>query len=42
MCQHTKKPIQNLIITASGGAFFGYKPHQLKTVTYAQAIQHPN
>lgn len=38
---HTGAPFQNLIITASGGAFRGYSQQQLQTVTPAQALNHP-
>lgn len=34
--------IKRLIITASGGPFFGYTKEQLKTVTPEQALCHPN
>lgn len=35
------KPVRRLIITASGGAFRGYTPEQLKDVTPEQALNHP-
>ncbi len=42
-CLHFEKkaPFKRLIITASGGAFKGYTPEQLKTVTPEQALNHP-
>lgn len=36
-----KASFKKLIITASGGAFRGYTEEQLKTVTPAQALNHP-
>lgn len=38
----THNEIKRLIITASGGPFFGYTKEQLKTVTPQQALCHPN
>lgn len=35
------KPVRRLIITASGGAFKGFTPEQLKNVTPEQALNHP-
>lgn len=35
------KPVRRLIITASGGAFRGFTPEQLKDVTPEQALNHP-
>lgn len=35
------KPVRRLIITASGGAFRGFTPEQLKKVTPEQALNHP-
>lgn len=35
------RKVRRLIITASGGAFRGYTPEMLKTVTPAQALNHP-
>lgn len=37
-----KKHINKLIITASGGPFFGYTREQLEDVTPEQALRHPN
>ena len=34
--------IEKIILTASGGPFFGYNKEQLKTVTMEQALHHPN
>ena len=37
-----KKEIKRLILTCSGGPFFGMSKEQLKTVTRADALKHPN
>ena len=37
-----KKEIQRLILTCSGGPFFGMTKDQLKKVTKADALKHPN
>ena len=34
--------VSKIILTASGGPFFGYSIEQLRTVTKAQALKHPN
>ncbi len=34
--------IEKIILTASGGPFFGYSEGQLKKVTKAEALKHPN
>lgn len=34
--------IERILLTASGGPFFGYSYDRLKTVTKAQALKHPN
>ena len=34
--------IEKIILTASGGPFFGYTPEQLRLVTKIQALKHPN
>lgn len=34
--------IEKIILTASGGPFFGYTAEQLRDVTKAQALKHPN
>ena len=38
----SKENINKLIITGSGGPFFGYTKEELKTVTPEQALKHPN
>lgn len=35
-------PIEKIVLTASGGPFRGMKTEQLKQVTKAQALKHPN
>ena len=35
-------PIEKIVLTASGGPFRGYNSEQLKAVTKAQALNHPN
>ncbi len=35
-------PVEKILLTASGGPFRTFTPEQLKTVTAAQALQHPN
>ncbi len=37
-----KKALNRLILTASGGPFFGKKTEELKDVTVEQALNHPN
>lgn len=37
-----KKMLNRLILTASGGPFYGYSSEQLKSVTVEQALNHPN
>ena len=39
-CKHSE--VDRLIITASGGPFFGYTKEQLVNVTKEQALKHPN
>lgn len=39
---HSSESISRLIITASGGAFFGKTPSELENVTLAEACTHPN
>lgn len=34
--------IEKIILTASGGPFFGYNKEKLRTVTMEQALHHPN
>ncbi len=41
-CLQAGREVKSLIITASGGPFFGYTYEELKNVTKAQALQHPN
>ena len=36
-----KKEIKNLLLTASGGPFFGYSEEKLKHITVEQALAHP-
>ncbi|MCL2069004.1 MAG: 1-deoxy-D-xylulose-5-phosphate reductoisomerase [Oscillospiraceae bacterium] len=37
-----RKDVRGVILTASGGPFFGYSAEQLKDVTVEQALRHPN
>lgn len=37
-----KREVERLILTCSGGPFFGKRPEELKTVTKADALKHPN
>lgn len=37
-----EKALKRLILTASGGAFFGKTRHELADVTVKEALQHPN
>ena len=37
-----KKEVRRLILTCSGGPFFGMNQEQLKSVTKADALKHPN
>ncbi len=37
-----RKEVKRLILTCSGGPFFGMSKEQLKTVTKADALKHPN
>ncbi len=39
---HSAKSLKKIILTASGGPFFGYTKEQLENVTKAQALKHPN
>lgn len=41
-CLQAGKEVKKLILTASGGPFFGYDYEKLKSVTKAQALKHPN
>ncbi len=40
--QRQKDKVSKLILTASGGPFFGRTREQLRTVTVEQALKHPN
>ena len=42
MGNRSKDQIRRLILTCSGGPFFGMDEEQLKTVTKADALKHPN
>ena len=42
MGNHSAKQIKRLILTCSGGPFFGLSQEQLETVTKADALRHPN
>ncbi len=37
-----KEAVKKIILTASGGPFFGKKPNELENVTAADALRHPN
>ena len=39
---YSAKKLNKIILTASGGPFFGYSKEQLENVTKAQALKHPN
>ena len=42
MGSNRKEEVKRLILTCSGGPFFGMTGEQLKTVTKADALKHPN
>ena len=42
MGSRRKEEIKRIILTCSGGPFFGMEPEQLRTVTKADALRHPN
>ena len=42
MGSHSKEEIKRIILTCSGGPFYGMDKEQLKTVTKADALRHPN
>jgi len=42
MGSHRKEEIKRIILTCSGGPFFGMDKEQLKSVTKADALRHPN
>ena len=39
---NTDNKIEKILLTASGGPFYGYSAQQLRTVTKEQALRHPN
>ena len=42
MGSHSKEEIKRIVLTCSGGPFFGMDKAQLKNVTKADALRHPN
>ena len=40
--QHSAKTLEKILLTASGGPFFGMTTEQLRTKTKADALKHPN
>lgn len=42
MGSHSKDEIKRIILTCSGGPFYGMEKDKLKTVTKADALRHPN
>ena len=42
MGSRSKAEIKRIILTCSGGPFFGMKPEQLRNMTQADALKHPN
>ena len=42
MGMHDKRELERIILTCSGGPFFGMSREQLLTVTKADALKHPN
>ena len=42
MGSHSKEEVKRIILTCSGGPFYGMDKAQLKTVTKADALRHPN
>ena len=42
MGNHSPEQIKRIILTCSGGPFYGMTKEQLKTVTRADALKHPN
>ena len=40
--KESAKSLKKIILTASGGPFFGYTSRQLESVTKRQALKHPN
>jgi 1-deoxy-D-xylulose-5-phosphate reductoisomerase len=41
-CCRKKSEVKKLILTASGGPFWGYKPDELENVSTEEALRHPN
>ena len=39
---HSAKTLEKILLTASGGPFFGMKTEELRTKTKADALRHPN
>ena len=42
MGNHSKRQVKKIILTCSGGPFFGKTKEELKSVTRADALRHPN
>ena len=42
MGNHDRREVRRLILTCSGGPFYNKTPEELKTVTKADALKHPN
>ena len=42
MGSHSKEEVKRIILTCSGGPFYGMDKQQLETVTKADALRHPN
>ncbi len=42
MGSHSKEEIKRIILTCSGGPFYGMDKEQLKNITKADALRHPN
>ena len=42
MGNHDRREVKRLILTCSGGPFYNKTPEELKTVTKADALKHPN
>ena len=41
-CMEGRTDVTRLLLTASGGPFFGFNREQLRNVRYEQALRHPN
>lgn len=39
---HSAKTLEKILLTASGGSFFGMKAEELKKITPKEALRHPN